>query len=102
VILASRETAFPEGAPFLLQIPNSEQNVESAADVIQAFVAEWRGRRVPHESVAPIDASVVEPERIALICREAERPRRSANANQNRMLAPERSTEPAGSARRNT
>jgi glycosyltransferase involved in cell wall biosynthesis len=102
VILASRETAFPEGAPFLLQIPNSEQNVESAADVIQAFVAEWRGSRVPPDAVAPFAASVVVPERIALIGRDAERPRRSANANQNRMLAPERSTEPAGSARRNT
>jgi hypothetical protein len=100
VILATRETAFPDGAPFLLTIPNAEDNVERAADAIAAFAAEWRGRRVPRESIAAIDVDVVEPQRIELVRREV-RPRRMASEDRGRILSRAASSEPADSARRN-
>lgn len=67
VILANAETAFPDGAPFLLQLPNTEDNVDVANDAIRAFVEQWRGRRVPRREVTAIDSSVVERERLRLI-----------------------------------
>ena len=71
VILASTETAFPDGAPFLLQLPNAEGNVEAAVDDISRFVEAWRGRRVARESISAIDTRVVEPARLRLIASEA-------------------------------
>jgi glycosyltransferase involved in cell wall biosynthesis len=102
VILATRETAFPNGAPFLLTIPNAEDNVDTSADAIAAFVAGWRGRRVPRESVSGIDVDVVEPQRIELVRREAARERRVANEDRSRILSPAASSETADSARRNS
>ena len=67
VILGSAETAFPDGAPFLLQLPNTEDNVDVAIPELRAFVEGWRGRRVARAEIRGIDASVVERERLALI-----------------------------------
>jgi glycosyltransferase involved in cell wall biosynthesis len=67
VILGSAETAFPDGAPFLLQLPNTEDNVDTAAPEVGAFVERWRGRRVPRDEIRSIDSSVVELERLHLI-----------------------------------
>jgi glycosyltransferase involved in cell wall biosynthesis len=67
VILSARETAFPDGAPFLLELPNTEGNVDNAADAVRAFVERWRGRRVPRAEIRSLDASVVERKRLALI-----------------------------------
>jgi glycosyltransferase involved in cell wall biosynthesis len=67
VILGCREAAFPAGAPFLLQLENSEDNVVRSLDEIRAFVESWRGRRVGRDEVRPIDTSVVEPRRLTLI-----------------------------------
>lgn len=69
VILGSAETAFPDGAPFLLQLPNTEDNVDTAAPEVRAFVERWRGRRVPRAEIRAIDSSVVERERLHLILR---------------------------------
>lgn len=101
VILASRETAFPTGAPFLLPIPNSEDNTDVAADAIRGFVVAWRGRRVPREAVAAIDTNVVELDRIELVRREARAGRpQAATGEPGRMLAPEPSSESGVGARR--
>ena len=100
VILASRETAFPDGAPFLLVIPNDEDNVETAVDAIRTFVSEWRGRRVPREAIASVDAAVVEPERIELVADEA-RARRNAMIPGD-ITRGDRSAEPVASAQRDT
>ncbi len=70
VILANAETAFPDGAPFLLQLPNTEDNVDASGDRIRAFVDSWRGRRVPRQEVSPVDSKVVERARLAAILRE--------------------------------
>ena len=67
VILGNAETAFPDGAPFLLQLPNTEDNVDAATDEIRAFVKRWRGRRVSREAVSSIDSTVVERGRLAAI-----------------------------------
>ena len=67
VILASAEAAFPHGAPFLLQLPNTEDNVDVATDAVRSFVERWRGRRVPRGEISAIDATVVERERLGVL-----------------------------------
>lgn len=73
VILGCPEAAFPDGAPFLLQLPNAEDNVEVSDDAIAGFVAAWRGRRVPRSDIAAIDSRVVEDRRLDLLLAEARR-----------------------------
>lgn len=73
VILGCPEAAFPDGAPFLLQLPNAEDNVEVSNDAIAEFVAAWQGRRVPRADVAAIDSMVVENQRLDLVLAEARR-----------------------------
>ncbi|MDQ2854160.1 MAG: glycosyltransferase [Chloroflexota bacterium] len=70
VILGNLETAFPDGADFLLQLPNTEDNVEAARDEVGAFVERWRGHRIPRGEVSCIDSKVVERQRLDLILQE--------------------------------
>ena len=65
VIIAYRDTDFPSGAPFLLQLPNTEANVARALDAIDAFVNAWRGRRVARDDVRRLDVHVKESQRLA-------------------------------------
>ena len=67
VILGCPEAAFPDGAPFLLQIPNAEDSVQAALPEIRRFVADQVGRRVPRAALSVIDTSDVERRRIATI-----------------------------------
>jgi glycosyltransferase involved in cell wall biosynthesis len=67
VILGNAEAAFPEGAPFLLQLPNTEENVDGATDEIRAFVERWRGRRVARGEISAIDSRMVERDRLGAI-----------------------------------
>lgn len=67
VILGNAETAFPDGAPFLLQLSNTEDNVDVATHEILDFVERWRGRRIPRSEVSAIDSRVVERERLSAI-----------------------------------
>lgn len=69
VILGNAEAAFPGGAPFLLQLPNTEDNVDASIDEIRAFVEDWRGRRIAREAVAAVDTHVVERGRLDAILR---------------------------------
>jgi hypothetical protein len=64
VIVAYRDTRFPDGAPFLLQLPNEEDNVGRSLDSISAFVGSWMGRRVDREDIRRIDARFVERQRL--------------------------------------
>jgi glycosyltransferase involved in cell wall biosynthesis len=73
VILGNAETAFPDGAPFLLQLPNTEDNVDVATEQVSEFVERWHGRRVPRADVRSIDSSLVERERLDLIM-QAQKP----------------------------
>lgn len=67
VILGNSETAFPGGAPFLLQLANNEDNVDVSLAEVDEFVERWRGRRVARSEISAIDTSVVERERLDLI-----------------------------------
>ncbi|MEZ0239310.1 MAG: glycosyltransferase [Chloroflexota bacterium] len=67
VILGNSESAFPDGAPFLLQLSNTEDNVEQSFDRIRAFVLGWMGRRVDRASIASIDSRLVERRRLDFI-----------------------------------
>ena len=61
------DTRFPAGAPFLLQIPNTEGNVEQSLEDIGQFVSSWMGRRVDREAIACMDARVIERRRLEFI-----------------------------------
>jgi len=68
-ITSYTDTRFPDGAPFLLQLANTEDNVETSLDRIEAFVRDWVGRRVDRESLACIDARVIERRRLDFLLR---------------------------------
>ena len=66
-ITSYTDTRFPAGAPFLLQLPNTEDNVESSFDRIEAFVLDWMRRRVDRASIGSIDARVIERRRLNFV-----------------------------------
>lgn len=51
VIIGYDDTDFPQGADFLLQIPNSEDNVERSLGSIGRFVASWKDKRIPRDAI---------------------------------------------------
>ena len=67
VIIGNAEAAFPDGVPFLLQLPNTESNVDVSSEAIGAFVERWRGRRVPRAAVRVIDVGSVEMDRLRVL-----------------------------------
>jgi hypothetical protein len=79
VILGNSETAFPDGAPFLLQLSNTEDNVDAATDEISAFVERWRGRRVLRAEVSSIGSRLVERSRLSAILRSMRSARSSVD-----------------------
>lgn len=66
-ITSYMDTRFPDGAPFLLQLPNTEDNIDSALERIEAFVRQWMGRRVDRDAIACIDARIIEHRRLGFI-----------------------------------
>jgi len=64
VVIGYKDTDFPEGAPFLLELPNRENSVEASLGDIERFVHQWMGKRVPREAVAHLDYRVKEKERL--------------------------------------
>lgn len=67
VIVGNAESAFPHDAPFLLQLPNTEDNVEACHEAIRTFVVGWMGRRVERGAVSAVDSRIVERRRLDLI-----------------------------------
>ena len=67
VILGNAEVAFPEGAPFLLILPNTEDNVTTSFGRIETFVRSWMGRRVAREAISSIDARLIERQRLEFL-----------------------------------
>ncbi len=63
-IIGYRDTDFPGGAPFLLQLPDTPDGVARSGDRIAAFVDVWRGRRVDRSAIAHLD--VGDKERLRL------------------------------------
>lgn len=66
-VIGYRDTDFPDGAPFLLRIPNTDDSIETSLERIRTFVHEWKGRRVPREAVAHLDTNVKELRRLEFL-----------------------------------
>lgn len=66
-IIGYQDADFPDGAPFLLCLPNTPDNVDKNLDKIEAFVLSWRGRRVPRSEIEHLDLRVKEKQRIAFM-----------------------------------
>ncbi len=64
VIIGYTDTDFPRGAPFILQLPNTEDNIQKSATAIASFVKAWKGRRVPREAISHLDVSFKEAQRL--------------------------------------
>ncbi len=67
VIIGYKDTDFLQGAPFILELPNTEDNIEKSISEIRDFVSRWQGRRVPREVVAHLDIRIKESQRIAFL-----------------------------------
>jgi len=79
IIIAYEDTDFPNGAPFILRLPNTEDNIKHSVNQIKSFVEKWRGKRVPRRAVAHLDIRRKEEERLAFleeVVRQWQRPSR--------------------------
>ncbi len=65
VIIGHKDTDFINGAPFILELPNTEDNVDISAGAIADFVHEWKGKRVPRETISHLDIRLKESQRLA-------------------------------------
>jgi hypothetical protein len=63
-IIAYKDTRFPEGARFLLELPNAEDNIDRSVVLIEAFVTSWMGQRVDRADIRGIDTLSVERGRL--------------------------------------
>lgn len=66
VICAYKDSNFPNGAEFILEIPNTENNIEPSLQSIKDFVEKWKGKRVPREMIKHIDTEELEKKRLSL------------------------------------
>jgi hypothetical protein len=67
VIIGYQDVDFPEGSDFILELPNTPNNVARSLDRIKAFVDAWRGKRVPRERVLHLDTKIKEKKRLDFI-----------------------------------
>jgi glycosyltransferase involved in cell wall biosynthesis len=63
-ILAYQDTDFPHGAPFVLQLPSTANNVIDHFGEIEQFVRSWQGKRIPRGAIEHLDVSYKENLRI--------------------------------------
>lgn len=71
-VIAYEDTDFPQSVPFLLSIPNREDNIQTSLAAIKAFTASWCGYRVPRNEIKHLDAGVKEAERLRFLQRVVE------------------------------
>lgn len=64
VVIGYRDTDFPGGAPFLLQIPNEERNIQESLGDILDFYEKWKRTRVPRDAITHLDMKHKEKKRI--------------------------------------
>lgn len=64
VIIGYKDTDFPAPPPFLLELPNCENNVLENLDKIERFVLSWKGKRVARRDISHLDHSVKESKRL--------------------------------------
>ncbi|MBN1561024.1 glycosyltransferase [candidate division KSB1 bacterium] len=64
IIIGYRDTDFMDGAPFILELENSENNVVNSISLIEQFVQKWKGKKVPRSKVDKIDIYAKEQQRL--------------------------------------
>ncbi len=64
VILGYQDTNLPEEAPYILRLPNVENNIISNKSKIEKFVYAWLNKRVPRNITSLFDTKVIEDKRI--------------------------------------
>jgi glycosyltransferase involved in cell wall biosynthesis len=73
-IIGYHDTDFPKPEPFLLQLPNTPNNVMEYASKIEQFVQTSRGQRVSREKITHLDVGFKERERLAFLRKVGELP----------------------------
>lgn len=71
-IIGHRDTDFLNGTRYLLELPNTEDNIASNAGTIREFVSQMMGVRVPRSAIAHLDVARKEARRLAFfeqLCR---------------------------------
>ena len=64
-VIGYRDTDFPKPKPFLLQIPNTDNNVRESFREIVSFCERWKGRRVSRDEILHIATELKEERRLA-------------------------------------
>ena len=64
IIIGYKDIDFPDEPPFILQLPNCENNVEQNMELIQNFIEKWMGNRVARSEVLHLDLREKEKQRI--------------------------------------
>jgi glycosyltransferase involved in cell wall biosynthesis len=67
VIIGYRDPDFPEKTPYILQLPNREENIISHLVEIKDFVSSWLDKRVEQKDILHLDVSVKELKRLQFI-----------------------------------
>jgi hypothetical protein len=63
-IIGYKDADFPDGAPFILQLPNTPDNVQNYLSEIENFAKSWKGRHVSREKILHLDYKYKENQRI--------------------------------------
>jgi Glycosyltransferase Family 4 len=71
VILGCRDPDFDEPVDYVLELPNTESNVDDHDVEIDEFVRAWHGRRVARAEIAHLDIAIKERARIDFLSRFA-------------------------------
>ena len=66
-IIGYDDTDFPDGASFLLQIPNRADGVATSSAAIRTFVTNWQYRRVQRDAVAILNIAAKEARRLEFL-----------------------------------
>lgn len=67
VVLGNADTDFPEGADFLLTVPNAPGGLVGSADEVEAFALRWRGAAVQRRDIGFLDVVEKESARLAFL-----------------------------------
>jgi len=63
-IIGYRDTDFPQPVPFILQLPNTADNLQAHLNLIEKFVLQWKGRRCSRQQILHLDNSLKEKQRL--------------------------------------
>ena len=67
VVSGCADPDLPKGTPWVLELPNTPNNVEQGHAAIVAFVESWKGRRVARESILHLDFREKERARLTFL-----------------------------------